>query len=192
MELSYNFKNHQSDVRYLIQAINTIGDNLVGLELGVAMGESSMTILHNCSIKKLFLIDNWKPYYDYIKPVPDGQPAFIVNEKEAELHEFLTRHKIKYSGMSEKVEIIKEDSLNAVKYIEDKSLDFMFFDAMLSEKQSFEEAMAYYPKLKKGGFFMGHDAMCTEQVINPITSVKEYYNNYNSIHIYCDTFFFKI
>ena len=192
MELTHSFRNHRSDVQYLVQAINTIGDNLVGLELGVFRGESSMTILHNCSIKQLYLIDHWKPYYDFIKPVPDGQPAKIVTEIEAELNEFLTRHAIKYSGMSEKVQIIKEDSLDAVKHIEDESLDFLFFDAMLNEEQSFEEAVAYYPKIKKGGFFMGHDAHCNKQVIKPIERVKEHFNNLNSVHIYLDSFLFKI
>jgi|TARA_R100000084_G_C4645519_1_gene146489 predicted O-methyltransferase YrrM len=189
---THSFKNHRSDVQHLIHAINTIGDNLVGLELGVFRGESSMTILHNCSIKKLYLIDHWKPYYDFIKAVPDGRPSKIVNQIEAELNELLTRHAIKYSGMSEKVEIIKEDSLDAVRHIEDESLDFIFFDAMLSEEQSFAEAMAYYRKIKKGGFFMGHDSDSVEQVMKPIERIKNHYNNNNSIHVYINSFLFKI
>ena len=94
--MKYNFKNYlQSDITFLIQAINVLGEDLVGLELGVLRGDSSMTILHNCSIKKLYLIDNWKPYYDYLKTIPDGQPASYMDEINQEVNEFLTRHKIK-------------------------------------------------------------------------------------------------
>lgn len=192
MELTYNFKDFRSDIQYLIQAINVMGEDLVGLELGVFRGDSSMTILHNCSIKKLYLVDNWKPYHDFLKPIPDGKPAYFVNQIDSEINEFLTRHAIKYSGMSEKVEIIKKDSLDALEHIENESLDFIFFDAMMSQKQSFAEAMAYYPKIKKGGFFMGHDSNAIEQVLIPIKSVKKYYNNCNTLHTYQNSFLFKI
>ena len=37
-----------SDVSDLILAINTLGDDLVGLELGVARGSSLINILNNC------------------------------------------------------------------------------------------------------------------------------------------------
>ena len=72
----YNFKNNSgTDIAPLIQAINVIGQDLVGCELGAHRGYSTMTMLHNCSLKKLFVIDNWKPYIDYLKQEPDGQPA---------------------------------------------------------------------------------------------------------------------
>jgi|TARA_A100000171_G_C2118252_1_gene139145 hypothetical protein len=192
MSFQYNFKDHQADILLLIQAINTIGDNLVGLELGVLRGDSSMAVLHNCSIKKLYLIDNWEPYSDYLKNIPDGKAHHHCNEADSEWNEYATRHRVKYSGMKEKVEIIKEDSLKAVNHIPNASLDFIFFDAMMHEKQSYEEAFAYYPKIKKGGFFMGHDSNAIEQVMKPIESVKEHFNNKNTIHTYLNTFLFKI
>jgi|TARA_R100000426_G_scaffold1263_2_gene2269 hypothetical protein len=181
-----------ADIGPLIQAINMLGENLVGLELGVDKGESSLTILHNCSIQKLYLIDSWKPYDDWLKTKPDGKPAYSVNRMDIELCEFLTRLKVKYSGMSDNVEIIKKDSLDAVKSISDLSLDFIFFDAMMTKEQSYNEAHAYYPKIKKGGIFMGHDANAIEQVMKPIASIKQYYNNKNKIHRYLNTFLFKI
>lgn len=183
--------NNHTDILCLIQAINTLGDNLTGLELGVLRADSSMTILHNCSIKKLYLVDNWKPYTDYLKNIPDEEPAYYCNEAESEFNEFLTRHRIKYSNAEEKVKIIKEDSLKAINAIPDYSLDFIFFDAMMNEKQTFMEALLYYPKLKEGGFFMGHDANAYEQVIKPIEAVKEHYKNKNTIHTYLNTFLFK-
>ena len=54
-----NYKDfNKSDVSPLILSINMMGENLVGLELGVFRGESFMTILHNCdNVKKLIGIN---------------------------------------------------------------------------------------------------------------------------------------
>ena len=39
--MTYSFKNNEkADVRNLIMAINTLGENLVGLELGVFQAQS--------------------------------------------------------------------------------------------------------------------------------------------------------
>lgn len=191
--MKYNFKNYlQSDITLLIQAINTLGEGLVGLELGVLRGDSSMTILHNCSIEKLYLIDNWKPYHDYLKTIPDGKPASYMDEINQEVNEFLTRHKIKNSGHTNKVEIIKEDSIKASAFIPDNHLDFIFFDAMMTESQTYKEAFAYLPKVKKGGIFMGHDANALQQVISPIEKVKTHFKNDNKINSFGNTFCFRI
>jgi|TARA_E500000318_G_C3484447_1_gene181780 hypothetical protein len=181
-----------SDVSDLILAINTLGDDLVGLELGVARGSSLINILNNCNIKKLYGVDNWKPFADFLKQVPDGKPAYSITMETQEINKFLTYHTVKYSNQADKVEIIEKDSLEAVKEIPDKSLDFIFFDAMMTEKQSYEEAKAYYPKIKDGGLFTGHDASCREQVIKPIEKVKKEYNNTNKIIIYNDCFLFRV
>ena len=176
----------------LIIAINTLGDDLVGLELGVWKGDSLITILNNCNMKKLYGVDSWRPFVDFLKPIPDGKPSGGMTIEEQDINKFLTYHQIKYSKQKHKVEIIEKDSLEAVKQIPDNSLDFIFFDAMLSEKQSYEEAKAYYPKIKKGGFFTGHDAKCAEQVIKPIEKVKKECKNKNKIIVFDQCFLFKI
>jgi len=184
--------NINSDVSDLIIAINTLGEDLVGLELGVLRGESFLTMLNYCNIKKLYGVDSWRPYTDFIKYIPDGKPAGSFTLEQQEIHKFLTYHSIKYCKHRDKAEIIEKDSMEAVKQIPDNSLDFIFFDAMLTEKQCYEEAKAYYPKIKKGGFFTGHDAKCIEQVIKPVERVKNEYGNENRIIIYRDCFLFKI
>ena len=191
--MTYSFKNHnRGDVTNLIMAINTIGKDLVCLELGVLQGESFMTILHNCSIKKLYGVDHWKGYSDYLSAAPTGKPVYTVSPEQSEYNKLTTLHRIKYSGMKDKVTIIEADSLEAVKQIPDKSLDFIFFDAMMNEDQTYTEALAYYPKIKSGGYFMGDDAFCHQQVIMPLTRVLKYYKNINPIIIYGRCFMFKI
>ena len=190
--MTYSFKDHeQADVRNLIMAINVMGKDLVGLELGVLQAESLMTILHNCSIKKLYGIDHWKGYTDYLSRNPNYQPQYTVSDEDSEYNKLTALHRIKYSGMKDKVIIIEGDSLEAVKEIKDKSLDFIFFDAMLNEEQTYKEAMAYYPKIKPGGYLIGDDAFCKDQVILPLTEVLKHYKNANPIITYGRCFMVK-
>ena len=153
-----------------------------------------LTILHNCNnVKKLIGVDNWKPYEDYLRRVLNGVPVSITDEKQMKLNESIAMLNLEYgTPKGKKVVIIKKDSLDAIKHIDDKSLDFIFFDAMMTEKQCLEEAMAYYPKIKKGGYFTGHDSICIQQVIEPIKKVKKHFKNNNDLITYANCFLFKV
>ena len=185
--------NTAADVSLLVPLINSLGEDITGLELGVCRGDSFLTLLHNCpNIKKLYGVDSWKPYIDYLKPEPDYDPAYSVSEQQSEMNKFITLSNLKYWWNDTKFEIIPKDSMEAIKEIPDKSLDFLFFDAMMSEEQTYQEALAYYPKLKKGGYFMGDDAHCTKQVITPIMKVMDKFKNKNRLTVYNRVFFFKV
>ena len=108
------------------------------------------------------------------------------------MNKFITLSNLKYWWNDTKFEIIPKDSMEAIKEIPDESLDFLFFDAMMSEEQTYQEALAYYPKLKKGGYFMGDDAHCTKQVITPIMKVMDKFKNKNRLTVYNRVFFFKV
>ena len=186
----------ESDIAPLIHAINIMGENLTGLELGVEKGDSFMTLLHNCkSLKKLYGVDSWTSYIDYLKNVPDGRPAYECNQKDSDFNKATFDIHLKYGIVEElgkEVIILHEDSMTAVNKIEDESLDFIFFDAMMSENQTYQEAMAYYPKIKKGGYFTGHDANALTQVLEPIERVKKNFNNNNELISYDNCFMFKV
>lgn len=154
----YNFEDLQTDIRSLVHLISLHGENLVGLELGVYRAESFCTLLQMCdNIKTLYGIDNWQPYEDYLKDPYDGIPSDICYKREAEYNRMLAMHSIKYSPNGNKAVILEEDSNIAVNKIEDESLDFIFIDTYMTKEQAEQDLITWYPKVKPGGIFAGHD-----------------------------------
>ena len=161
----YDYKDAQTDIKSIIHAINllyrgpdTHPTGLVGAEIGVFRADSFMTILHNCpNVTKLHGVDAYKPYADFLKDEPDGQPAYIVDEKQIEYVKLTSYHHQKYSGCQEKIVFHEMDSNDAAKEIEDESLDFIFLDACMTGEQAYNDMEVWYPKVKSNGLFAGHD-----------------------------------
>jgi hypothetical protein len=173
----YNFKDPEialtSDIKSLIHAIGLLGNDLVGIELGVFRAQSFCTILHNCSnVKTLYGIDSYLPYSDYLKSGYDGTPAYTMYEKDIELTKSIAYNKIKYSGMKEKVIFYEEDSNEAVKKFKNESIDFIFIDTYMTEEQAQNDLETWYPIIKKNGLFSGHD-WGSKQIQIPVNKFRE-------------------
>tara|TARA_R100000008_G_scaffold2646_1_gene2060 strand:- start:41 stop:682 length:642 start_codon:yes stop_codon:yes gene_type:complete len=155
----YDFSNcSDADIGPLIHTIGTLGKDLVGLELGVFTGTSFLTLLHSLpNIKTLHGIDNYKPYGDCIGQPYTGTPFYSVDQKDSEVHRFTAFHRIEHSGMKEKVVFHEMDSSEALKKFEPESLDFIFLDDYMSYEQIVDEVRSWYPIVKNGGLFSGHD-----------------------------------
>jgi len=120
------------------------------------------------NIKTLYGVDNWQPYVDYIKDPYDGTPNEVSTDREIEYNKFMAYHGIKYCANGHKAIILEEDSNEAVKKFEDESIDFIFIDTYYSKEQAERDLDAWYPKVKQGGLFMGHDydATIIQQVVH--------------------------
>jgi len=116
--------------------------NLVGAEIGVYYGDNASDYLRDLDIKKVYLID---PYM--IHPRYDEQR---MKEAEKEAHVKLDIHE-------DKIEWVRTTSAEAVKIFDDESLDFVYIDGDHSYEFVCEDMILYYPKVKKGGLFSGHD-----------------------------------
>lgn len=154
-----DFRQTYPDIRSAILAISLHGKDLVGVELGVYSGDSFVVMLQVCqNIKKLYGIDLWEPYKDRIGG--ESNPK-VVNRFQTEYLYNLCVNYVAHSGESERAEIWQMDSVKAADEFENDSVDFVFFDAHLDQKQLEDELHAWYPKIREGGLVIGHDFYTT-------------------------------
>ena len=179
------------DAQSIIHLISQHGPNLVGLELGVFEAGSFCALLQKCpNIKTLYGVDSWQPYTDYLKEPYDGSPAYSIDSKSIEIIKFMAFHAIKHSGFKEKAVILEKDSKDALNYISDNSLDFIFLDTYMSYEQAFKDIQDWYPKVKKGGLFTGHDAN-GPVIMEVILDFREKYNIKSYMSVFDNTFVWK-
>jgi predicted O-methyltransferase YrrM len=131
----------------LIEAIKPKG---LGIEIGVYMGEFSKYILDTCPDLNLILLDCWQEqpkdtYKDHMNSSNEAQIqrifATIINVKN------------NYNRMS----LIKGFSDDYAKIFNDNTFDFIFIDGNHGYDAVKKDLYNWYPKIKKGGLFCGHD-----------------------------------
>jgi hypothetical protein len=184
----YSFNTKSVDGQSLIHVINLLfGDGIEGVELGTYQAQSACTILQNCpNVKKLWIVDSFTPYTDYIQPEYTGQPAKVVTAKEMDVIRFLAYHNVAYSGAKERAEILEMTTTEALSKFKDNSLDFIFSDAYLSYEQVCSELEEWYSKLRPGGLYAGHDMGCPI-VYKAVMGFREKHGITAKISIFDDT-----
>lgn len=115
---------------------------VIGAEIGVEKGINSKSILKELNVKKLYLIDAWLNY----------EKLYTNFLQETNFELILKRFK-----NNKKIEIIREFSENAIKFIKDNSLDFVYIDANHSFEFVYQDIKLWYKKVKIGGVVAGHD-----------------------------------
>jgi hypothetical protein len=128
------------DIPEIIKGI----ENLVGVEVGVAEGTTTEYLLQTLPSLRLSGVDSYPVYIDWNDTQPDGE-----KNKEDMLR--------KVDPYMERYNHIYEDSDDAVSKFDDESLDFVFIDGLHTYEQVLKDCQNYYPKIKKGGFIIGHD-----------------------------------
>jgi len=128
-------------------------ENLTGAEIGVFRGENVISLLtHIPWLKKLYCIDMWKEYDEYNKELKNNFP-----DTKLTLEEEFNNFKKTVAPFSNRVEILRMNSIKAANLIEDDSLDFVFIDGNHEYNSVKNDIMAYIPKIKVKGILSGHD-----------------------------------
>jgi hypothetical protein len=155
----YVFDTKEVNGQSLIHLMNIYFEqDIVGVEIGTGHAQTLCTWLQQCNkIKTIHTVDPYKPYQTFLKNPYNEEPSFIGDDKVVDYAELTANHNIKFSGFKDKVVIHKEDSLSVSKKFEDDSLDFIFLDGYSNYNEVETDLNAWYPKLKKGGLFSGHD-----------------------------------
>lgn len=132
-----------------------MGQKIVGAEIGVWRGGLSEILLSRRPRLFLYMIDCWKKpdqNSDYVKT-----GSLIASRAQAEF-DSAKKTAIHRTGFAEgRRKIIHAFSSGAVKEIEDGSLDFVFIDGDHSYLAVKNDIEIWYPKVKLGGWIMGHD-----------------------------------
>ncbi|RJP65600.1 MAG: hypothetical protein C4539_13170 [Ignavibacteriales bacterium] len=118
-----------------------------GAEIGVQRGDFSSVIRNSWKNGTIHLIDRWRQDDDYLD-------VANISYRE-QLNNYLyvvTRFSENYD-----VKIYRMDSVEATDHFPDEYFDWIYIDADHSYEGCKRDLKAWYPKLKKGGMFCGHD-----------------------------------
>lgn len=127
-------------------------DNPIGIELGTDGGTTTLYLLKELPTLTLHGIDPYLPYIDW-----GGNPFGWHGGLNTDNNDSYTAFMNKVEPYSDRYIHHKKISDEAVNYFEDESMDFIFIDGLHTYEQVLKDCINYYPKLKKGGLFCGHD-----------------------------------
>jgi len=147
-----------------------------GVEVGTFKGEFAKQILDSTDIDlKLFMVDVWMGLGDEYKDASNHNihiTAYADTMKSIEGHEH-------------RAIMIRTDSLRGSMMFEDKSLDFVYIDANHAYDYVVEDIKLWYPKVKHGGYLMGHDYIAMDWYNDP-----NFMANGKDKHIYANNGFY--
>jgi len=174
----------ECDGQSLIHLINLIPKTeVIGAEIGLWNAETFCTLLNNCpKIKTLYGVDPYKPYIDLI-----DNKALSVDDHMIMQVKITALSNIMSTGQQEKVLFVEDTSNNAVDLIENEELDFIFVDSYINEQHVFEELNNWYPKVKVGGIFSGHD-FSSESVQRAVHKFRDQNNISSFMSVFDQTF----
>jgi len=109
--------------------------NLVGCEIGVSFGENAHCILQNLDVVRIYLVD----------------PLWLSESGLRKANETLEDYLDKIVWIGKKSEHVTN------KEIPVNSLDFCYIDGNHTYEAVEKDLRMYWPRVKKGGLFAGHD-----------------------------------
>jgi len=138
---------HRDELGHLLNDLGLLGE---GAEIGVYRGEYSHHLLSTWLGRRLHLIDPWTSLDNY-------QDCLSASDQENELRLTDTIERLKV--FADRYRIHRKLSLEAVNEFQDSELDFVYIDANHAYDYVRADLDAWFPKVKRGGIFAGHDFM---------------------------------
>lgn len=134
--------------------LKRLGDNPVGVEVGVFTGSLSTKLLSKPDLK-LYMVDSWveaDKESEYAKSTD-----FHGNLTQSDQDRFYNHSVSVTSFAADRREVIRKDSVTASKDFKDNSLDFVFIDADHTYEGCKADIVSWLPKVKEDGWICGHD-----------------------------------
>jgi hypothetical protein len=131
----------------------------VGAEIGVFAGELSARLLCDERVDHLYMVDSWAAHH---QPQSAQSGDFHANLSKDQQQQYMQMALRDTEFGRDKRTVLWMDSLSAASSIDDASLDFVFIDGDHSYDGALADLLAWFPKLKPGALFSGHDYENTE------------------------------
>jgi hypothetical protein len=127
---------------------------LVGAEIGVKRGELSRVLLTVRPDLTLYMVDLWRH-----NPSPEYRATRDNSARMARWRwpRLYLRVVNRFAAYGSRAVMLRADSVEAAARIADASLDFVFIDDDHSFSGCSRSLAAWFPKVKPGGLFSGHD-----------------------------------
>lgn len=127
---------------------------LRGIEIGMSAGVTTRHFFDNLPDLNMVEIDPYTPYTDW------NGDVHTDNRAENTLAEFWSRNE----QHRHKIRHFRSTSDHAAKFLADSAFDFIFIDGLHTYEQVLKDCENYYPKIKSGGLFAGHDYQVIDDV----------------------------
>ncbi len=148
-QIEYGSQLHTISGIGLLPYLQKLQGELIGCEIGVCHGFTSEFLLRNIPNIKIFhAVD---PYPEF---VDSNGGIRLTAERQAEIK---ARCVARLNPYKEKINFAFTSSFEFVKTLEDNCLDFLFIDGNHSYENTLSDCQLYWPKVKQGGIFAGHD-----------------------------------
>lgn len=139
------------------------------LEVGSWQGLSGIVVsfglISNLNFNaRVYCVDPWE--------VMPEQNMFLEEVKERQLYEIFLNN-IEKTKMKKFISPLRGKSLDIAKDMENELFDTIFIDGEHTYESCYSDLNAWYPKLKKGGRLIGHDASSgngVEKAVKQFTS----------------------
>lgn len=122
-----------------------------GVEIGVFKGQFSKELMENWD-GTLYMIDPWRPLGE----------EYIDSSNHANHQNAYTEAMDSIRGYEDRAFMLRGLSEELVNIFEDNSLDFVYIDGNHAYDYVKQDMELWWPKLKQGGLFAGHDYLGTD------------------------------
>lgn len=122
-----------------------------GAEIGVLKGKTLFTLLEGLPFLRMWAVDQWK-----VLPLREAENAETYHDFDMAECERQVRARVE-DRYFYRCSILKGDSVDMAARVQDATLDFVFIDGDHTEVGCRSDITAWAPKIKPGGWLLGHD-----------------------------------
>jgi predicted O-methyltransferase YrrM len=149
-----------------------------GAEIGVFEGDTSVELLKAFKNLTLYCVDPWANNTVFHQLMPKKHGRIL----SADMRQVFKLFKQRVKPYKDRVIIMRQNSIDAAKRVEDGSLDFAFIDGNHAYGFVKEDTLAWTPKVKIGGIICGDDYNPRKKNYGVIEAVNELFPDKFNVH----------